>query len=119
AGLEAPTPPAPAPSNGAESAGGDGSPMVQTATNPGLQWDVPKRWTDRGPGTMRLATYVIAGHGGTDDAQCAVYFFGPGQGGDVEANLSRWRGEFKSAEHEKRRSITTKAAKVTRISLRG
>ena len=95
------------------------TPMVQTATDPGLTWDVPTRWTDQGPGTMRLATYAIPGKGGADEAQCAVYYFGPGQGGDVEANLSRWRGEFKAANHEKRRAIQAKDARVTRVALRG
>ncbi len=113
------TSPAPEPPGSTGPDGGAETPMVQTATNPGLQWDVPKRWTDRGPGTMRLATYVIPGAAGKDDAQCAVYFFGPGQGGDIESNLTRWRGEFKSPEHERRRAIKATDANVTRVSLRG
>ena len=37
---------------------------------------------------MRAATYTV------DDAECVVYFFGEGQGGSVEANMTRWKGQF-------------------------
>ena len=44
---------------------------------------------------MRAATYAVAATGGdTADAECAVYFFGAGQGGSVEANLDRWKSQF-------------------------
>jgi hypothetical protein len=37
---------------------------------------------------MRAATYEVG------DSECVVYFFGPGQGGSVEANLARWKEQF-------------------------
>ena len=37
---------------------------------------------------MRAATYMV------DDAECVVYFFGQGQGGGVQANIDRWKGQF-------------------------
>jgi hypothetical protein len=37
---------------------------------------------------MRAVTY------GVGDAECVVYFFGAGQGGSVDANLARWKGQF-------------------------
>jgi hypothetical protein len=44
---------------------------------------------------MRIATYDIrAVAGDPEDAECAVYFFGTGQGGTVEANLARWAQQF-------------------------
>ena len=44
---------------------------------------------------MRVATYRIhAVAGDPEDAECAVYFFGTGQGGSVEANLARWSQQF-------------------------
>jgi hypothetical protein len=44
---------------------------------------------------MRAATYVVRpAQGDTDPAECAVYFFGAGQGGSVDANLERWKGQF-------------------------
>jgi hypothetical protein len=40
-------------------------------------------------------TYRIpAAKGDREDADCGVIFFGPGQGGGVEANLQRWLGQF-------------------------
>ncbi len=40
---------------------------------------------------MRAATYEVAG------SECVVYFFGPGQGGSVDANIARWSGQFTQA----------------------
>jgi hypothetical protein len=40
---------------------------------------------------MRAATYPV------DGGECAIYFFGVGQGGSVQANLDRWKGQFKAA----------------------
>jgi hypothetical protein len=43
---------------------------------------------------MRAATYTIAPAAGDHDtAECAVYFFGAGQGGSVQANLDRWKDQ--------------------------
>lgn len=41
---------------------------------------------------MRAATYEAAGSAG--NAEVAVYYFGPGQGGDVETNMTRWINQF-------------------------
>ena len=61
----------------------------------GIAWTVPAGW---GPGPehqMRIATYhVRAIAGDPDEGECAVYFFGTGQGGTVQANLDRWAGQF-------------------------
>jgi len=44
---------------------------------------------------MRVATYVIPpAVGDTASAECVVYFFGTAQGGSVEANLERWKGQM-------------------------
>ena len=42
---------------------------------------------------MRRAQYRIAGPGGP--AECAVFYFGPGQGGGAEANATRWASQFR------------------------
>jgi hypothetical protein len=61
----------------------------------GIAWTVPAAW-ELGPAhQIRLATYRIrAIAGDPEDAECAVYFFGPGQGGTVEANIERWVHQF-------------------------
>jgi len=38
---------------------------------------------------MRAATYTVP-----PDGECAVNFFGAGQGGSVDANIERWKGQF-------------------------
>jgi hypothetical protein len=65
----------------------------------GVAWTVPAGW-EAGPARqMRIATYRIhAIVGDPEDAECAVYFFGAGQGGTVEANLDRWAHQFTSPD---------------------
>ena len=63
----------------------------------GLHWTAPAGWRVTPPQTMRAATYAVAAApGDTAAAECAVYFFGAGQGGSVDANLERWTGQFTS-----------------------
>lgn len=44
---------------------------------------------------MRKASYTIP-HAGNDpeDAELGVFYFGPGQGGGLEANVDRWVKQF-------------------------
>lgn len=61
----------------------------------GVAWTVPAAWEVGPAHQMRIATYRIrAIAGDPEDAECAVYFFGAGQGGSVEANLDRWAHQF-------------------------
>jgi hypothetical protein len=60
---------------------------------------VPAGWTPRAPASaMRLAEYTIAAPGGGPGAEVVVYFFGKGQGGDVAANLARWKSQFSTPD---------------------
>ena len=64
----------------------------------GLQWTAPREWTNLGTAPMRAATYKVplaAGDHGA--AECVVYFFGKGQGGPIDANIERWRGQFRTS----------------------
>jgi hypothetical protein len=45
---------------------------------------------------MRRAQYRVPGAAG--DAECIVYYFGPGQGGAAEANAERWAAQFKQPD---------------------
>ncbi len=61
----------------------------------GLRWTAPAGWKSEGERPMRAATYKIApAAGDQDSAECAVYFFGAGQGGSIEANIERWKGQL-------------------------
>jgi hypothetical protein len=72
-------------------------------------WSDPPGWP-RSPQSspMRLATYRVP-HASTDkdDAELAVFHFGGGQGGDVEANLKRWEGQFSETKGAPQRSERT------------
>jgi hypothetical protein len=80
----------------------------------GVRWTAPAGWTNEGARPMRAATYIIApASGDTTSAECGVYFFGAGQGGSVEANLDRWKGQFK------RHDGKPAAAKIARRNVHG
>ncbi len=65
----------------------------------GLKWMQPVGWKSLGRTSMRAATYVLpAAAGDAEAAECVVYFFGAGQGGTIEANLQRWKGQFTQAD---------------------
>jgi hypothetical protein len=60
----------------------------------GLTWTAPSGWTKERPSSpMRRAQYRIPGPGGP--AECVVFYFGPGQGGDAKSNAARWAGQFR------------------------
>ena len=66
--------------------------QTTTATFLDYKTTVPAGWTSRAPSSnMRLAEYVIPG---PESAEVVVYFFGQGQGGNVAANLTRWKSQF-------------------------
>jgi hypothetical protein len=58
-----------------------------------IAWTPPAGWKSVTPSTsMRRAQYQVTGPAG--DAECAVFYFGPGQGGDPMANAERWASQF-------------------------
>lgn len=61
----------------------------------GIRWTRPARWIAEAQRPMRVATYRIpAAPGDAEEAECGAFYFGPGQGGSVAANLRRWGAEF-------------------------
>jgi hypothetical protein len=63
----------------------------------GLTWSAPADWVVEAPDTrMRKAQYRVPGEAG--DAECVVFYFGPGQGGDPSANAQRWARQFTLAD---------------------
>jgi hypothetical protein len=61
----------------------------------GMHWTAPAGWKTAPPQAMRAATYTVApAVGDTAGGECGVYFFGAGQGGSVDANIERWKGQF-------------------------
>jgi hypothetical protein len=51
---------------------------------------------------MRKASYEVPrASGDTEDGDLAVFYFGPGEGGGVEANVERWIGQFSGVPKDK------------------
>jgi hypothetical protein len=62
-----------------------------------LKWKVPSAWIAEQPASpMRRAQYRVPGKAG--DGECAVFYFGPGQGGDPMSNAVRWAQQFTLAD---------------------
>jgi hypothetical protein len=95
--------------------------LLHAETTAGLRWTAPAAWKAQAERPMRAATYSIsAATGDKEDGECAVYYFGPSQGGSVEANLKRRIGQFEHPEHEAQtRKRTIAGLNVTTIDLSG
>jgi hypothetical protein len=60
---------------------------------------VPAGWVARAPSSSsRLAQFVLSGSDSANSAEVVVFFFGKTQGGNIEANLARWRGQFSTPD---------------------
>jgi hypothetical protein len=95
-----------------------GGGQVPDAVDPGMTWDVPQHWTVDLASGMRIATYLVPAADGAR-AECAVYYFGPGQGGGIDANLERWMREFQPLEKHDIRKTKPGGIEVTRIRASG
>lgn len=76
------------------------------------------KWVSLPSGSMRKAELQVEGPSGNADA--TFFDFGPGQGGDVEANITRWIGQFQETEDKLKPVIeaaTVNNVKVTRVSV--
>ena len=98
-------------------AGSTAQEMVATPTaqDPGVAWEKPGRWVEELASGMRLATYVIPAAAGSTTASCAVYYFGPGQGGGTDANIERWIGEFDNPGSPVRCETKVRGMNVTQV----
>jgi len=80
----------------------------------GVQWKTPSGWVSEPARPMRAATYDVPGpRDSPEHSQCIVYFFGANQGGTVEANLARWKGQMLSSDGK------ASAAKVQTRTIHG
>lgn len=72
-----------------------------------LDWEVPAGWVAQQPSSrMRRAQYRIPGVGAAaGDAECIVYYFGPGQGGEAHANAQRWADQFAQPDGRSSREV--------------
>ena len=109
-GGEAPQPAAPTAASAPASAPSGDLPLVDSrgdtmpaaaggesgAGSDELTWTVPAGWVTETPSSgMRRAQYALpAAAGDPEGGECAVFYFGPGQGGDIQSNVDRWAAQF-------------------------
>jgi hypothetical protein len=91
----------------------------RTDSAAGVEWRVPSDWSAGAGSSMRVATYAVPAARGVEAGECAVFFFGPGQGGSVDANVERWAKQFEGAPRPQRSSSTVAGMGVTRVQLAG
>src|SRR5712691_5783564 len=97
---------------------------AQAAQAGGLSWKPPAGWTAEPPSSsMRVVTYRIpAASGDGEGGEVGVFFFGPGEGGSVDANVDRWLAQFApepGSAKPARRVETSRGIRVTRVSVEG
>jgi hypothetical protein len=86
----------------------------------GLRWTAPANWKSEGARPMRAATYTIPPAAGDHDgAECAVYFFGAGQGGSVEGNIDRWKSQISHPSESHIHKRTVHGLAVTTVDISG
>jgi hypothetical protein len=95
----------------------------QAVTFQGLTSEVPAEWVSAQPSSsMRLLQLDIPAAEGGEGGQFVVYYFGPGQGGSLEANLERWKSQFTHADGSAVEPVVTKlqgTLPATLVELRG
>jgi hypothetical protein len=65
----------------------------------GYHTKYPAGWSPQSPASSsRLAQFVVHGASAPNDAEIVVFFFGASQGGNVDANVARWRSQFSSPD---------------------
>ncbi|HEY1081943.1 MAG TPA: hypothetical protein VGE29_06765 [Prosthecobacter sp.] len=83
-------------------------------TLPGTTWtSVPTS------SPMRAATLQITVEGAEKPLEAVFFYFGSGQGGDAQANISRWLGQFESPPVHKTEELDANGTKVNLVTATG
>jgi len=86
----------------------------------GIEWSYPSRWTKSDARSMRVATYAVPqAEGDSEGGECAVFFFGAGQGGDVNSNIERWGSQFEDAGQAVKTTMQVSGMNVMRVEIGG
>lgn len=90
------------------------------AEDSALDFALPSGWQSEPASGMRLAQASIPGTNGA--GQLAVFYFGPGGGGDVESNIQRWVGQMQpdpGTQPERQTFETANGFQVTWVDVAG
>jgi hypothetical protein len=119
AATEAPA--APSPIGPISSRDGAAPPMAAPAAEESdLDFKLPAGWESQPASGMRLAQASIPNTNGA--GQLAVFYFGPGGGGDVESNIQRWVSQMQPAagtQPERQSFETPNGFRVTWVDVVG
>ena len=87
----------------------------------GIQWKAPSQWKALPDRPMRASTFSVPPAAGDNEpGEMAIFYFGQGQGGSVEANVQRWIGQFQNTTGPAKRSTQKiNGFSVTTIELGG
>lgn len=97
---------------------GEVPPSSGMAAEGTIDFDIPQSWQTQPPASnMRLTQAVIPGPGGP--GELAVFYFGPGGGGPVDANIQRWVEQMESPEQPEPETFEANGYRVTFIDVRG
>lgn len=68
---------------------------------------------------MRAGTLQVTADGAEKPLEAVFYFFGAGQGGDVEANVNRWFGQFEGEPEKNREEVKAGDKTITLVKATG
>lgn len=86
----------------------------------GIHWKRPGRWDVQPPRQMRIATYSVpAAEGDAEGGECAIFYFGSGQGGDIDQNIDRWVNQFENPGAVDRSSKQVNGLNVVLVRIGG
>ncbi len=86
----------------------------------GVTWPPPANWKEMAPKPMRIITYEIPSlDEGVEAGECAVFFFGKGEGGSIELNIERWVAQFEDATTPERSVKKMGDLKIHMVDLTG
>jgi hypothetical protein len=88
---------------------------VRAESVAGIRWIAPPAWKNEGARPMRVASYAVPkAPGDQEPGECVAYYFGPSQGGSVDANVLRWKGQFLGSDGQ-----VSKSSKVSERTVNG
>ena len=84
---------------------------------PAIRWSVPPGWsTTSSPSPLRLATHRVPHvSGDSEDAELSI----ARAGGDTEANIERWVGQFTQSTAPRRTEKSVRGLPVTIVAIEG
>jgi hypothetical protein len=81
-----------------------------------LTFKTPAPWKSvESTSPMRAAILHYPVAGAEKPLEAVFYYFGPGQGGDVEANITRWLGQFEGQPTSQREELPAGDKKVSLV----